>query len=570
MSAISTTADFLRPDYLEIDPHITANRKAFLRSVWNAVAPELELQYGVYNSTVAAPTAIFSQAIIDSIELWRKHTQIAQLIEDAADNGGIDYEYLELFLENYRIRRTAGEQSVGLVKLIYRTNTAHVISPMNTFTAKGITFTPTAVFNISPSERLSYAPRDQRLQALDDGTFSAVIEMRSDTVSVNANLTAGTVLVPEGGSIPGLLEATVLDTFVGGVLEDTLSTLVPQLVNGITSPVMTSRANISAQIRSLPEITVRDISVIGAGDIESVRDKHGLFAISQGGRGDIYVRTADILHTKTLTKTCELIEIIDSNTAKYRCFLSRDEAPAAYSVIAVNSEVSSRNLDIAYESRSIDLNGVQYAPDVINYTEGAFSAFQTILFDFIDNNMSRHGAVENFPDVAEYAVTYEFQPNITEIQDHCVNRSNVSVMGDLLVKAAIPCKTSISFSIAVQQGQTPPDRDAVVSMVVNTVNSTGFMNVLPSSIIIEAVQKMLPEGMFISNFSMVGSLLLPTMVDDEGAIIVLRRTAAAAKEELYFEVEPYATANTICFFADSNNVNVVFEPYKSVARLVNS
>ena len=94
------------------------------------------------------------------------------------------------------------------------------------------------------------------------------------------------------------------------------------------------------------------------------------------------------------------------------------------------------------------------------------------------------------------------------------------------------------------------------------------MNVLPSAILIEAVQKMLPDGMFVSDFAMLGDLLLPMLHQDQGAVTTLQRSAAAAKEELSFNLPPHATANTICFFTDATRVKVSVKPYRSVSRLV--
>ena len=572
MTAVQTISEFTRPDYLETDPRTTANRKAYLRSIWRLIAPELELQYGVYNSTVAAPAAIFSQAVIETLDLWRRHTQIAQLAADLSNNREVNYPYLEAFLENYRIKRTTGQRSVGLVRLIFRDNAMYNFSSHDVFTAKGINFTPTGVFGISPAGRVAYGQNEQVLQALDDGTYTATIELISEDISLAANLPAGTQLVSVNRPHSALLEAVVIESFVGGVQEDTLNTLLPQLIDGIASPVLTSRVNISAQIKALPDITVQDISMIGAGDIESVRDKHGLFAVSQGGRGDIYVRTAPALLTRTISKTCRLVRVMDADTAVYSCSLSRTDAPAAYQITDINSDVSANGLAVISDVRGVDLTGLRYAPDIINYVEGAFSSFQTITMEFVDDGMSRYRGVENFPETAEYKITYEYQPHIDTIQNYCGNRNNIAVMGDLLVKAAIPCKTSVSFSVGFQSGQTAPDVNSLIAPVINTISSTGFMNILPASVIIEAVQKLLPDGMFVSDFIMSGSLLLPVMVSEQreyGTVQALQQVSSAEKEELSFNVPPHATANTVCFFTDANSVHITLKPRQSVSRLSN-
>jgi len=555
---------FINSDYLGVNPSVVSARKAFLRNLWEAIAPELELQYGVYNSTVAAPTAIFSQAIIDSIDKWREHSQIQSLVENVRNDPEINTQYLDLFLANYRIRRLSGENSVGLVRLLFNANTMYSFGGMDTFLANGQTFHPTAIFTIYPAGQSAHASNSQPLQQLDNGLFSAVIELRSSQVDIAANLPVGTKLIPQGSQPSSLLEVEVIETFVGGIQEDTVEMLVPQLVNGITSPVLTSRANIGAWIKTVPNTVVKEASVIGAGDIESIRDKHGLFNLSQGGAGDIYVRTADSLLTKAIQVRGVLV---DEGTLTYRIELGRDDAPAAYSILGVYSQTSSTALEVTNETRGIDLTGINYAPDVINYREGAFTAFQTIVLEFVDHSIDP--TCGTIPEFGDYTIFYDYLPYIPELQDFVLQRDNIAVMGDLLVKAAIPCKTLIDFSIAIQQGQTLPELSAIKSAAVNAVANTGFMNVLPASIIIEAVQRLLPAGMFVSDFYMAGSLLLPIQDNQTYSVTNLKRTASSAKEELAFELPPHATVNTICFFTDTNSVNVTFKEYRSVARFTN-
>jgi len=553
MSEITTVQDFVRPDYMATDPEVTADRKSFLRSVWHAISPDLELQYGIYGSTVAGPAAIFSQAVIDSIDQWRRHTQIAQLIDDTSADP-VNYPYLEMFLENYRIVRKSGKKSIGLVRLLFKTDTSYSFAYNDTFTANGLIFRPTRVCNISPTGRIVYATNDQALKKLDDNTYEATIEMTSDVISPAANLTAGTPLVPANVLNRHLIGAVVVEQFVGGVEEDTLATLVPQMLNGITSTVMTSRSNIAAQLMTLPDTGLRNVSIVGAGDIESVRDKHGLFGISQGGRGDIYVRTVGPMMVREIVQTARRVP----GTNVFRCALSREAAPAAYEIKSVRRRDGGSSLEVVHESRSIDLTGSRYVPDVVNYQEGAFSAYQTILLDFVDEKAEG--------DTDEYSITYSFQPNIAPIQAFCANPRNVPVMGDLLVKAATPCEVTVSFSVVVQQGQTEPVRHALSSAAATVINQTGFMNVLPGSMVIEAIQRTLPHGMFVSDFMMVGDLLVPEIHEGNGLVRRMRKTAGAAKEELHFDVPPFATSNTICFFADQNQVHVDIKRYKSMAN----
>jgi hypothetical protein len=572
MADITTEADFTRLEYLNTNPEVVAQRKAYLRSLWHAVAPEIELQYGVINSIVSGPAAMFSQAVIDSLEICRRHTQIQALMEDTNANPEINSPHFDAFLDNYRVKRKTGNYSTGKVRLTFSDNSTYAFGPANTFTARGVDFHPTATYTYIPAGRGVYAQYTYELQRLDDGTYVAEIELQSTTISIDGNLPVGTKLYAVESYYGSLIDIEVIESFTGGIAEDTLSTLMPKLVEGITAPVLTSRANIAAQLKSIPEFNIQEVSVIGVGDQESIRDRHGLFNISQGGRGDIYVRTNGTLLNTTIKKDCKLARTINANTAIYHLYLTKDDMPAAYGITKIKHPEDVTSLKIISEQRSVDLTEEQFAPDIINYIEGAFSAYQTILIEFEDDNIKRYGE-DGPPKLASYDISYDYLPNIVDIQKYCSNRNNISVMGDILVKAAIPCKTTISFSVGTQPGQIELAKDTlkntIISAVVNTVSSTGFMNVLPSSIIIEAVQRLLPVGMFVSDFNMVGELVLPVIQQNEGSINILRSTSSSAKEELRFEILPYATVNTICFFTDAESVLVNFKACKSVSKLLN-
>jgi F420-dependent methylenetetrahydromethanopterin dehydrogenase len=120
------------------------------------------------------------------------------------------------------------------------------------------------------------------------------------------------------------------------------------------------------------------------------------------------------------------------------------------------------------------------------------------------------------------------------------------------------CYPTVSFVVCAQPSQTVPDESAIQSTVVNTIHAAGFTNNLAASVIIRAVQDLLPTDAYIEDFVMTGSLLLPS-----GETVT-----KTSVENLEFYEPPYATAKTISFFCDLNSVFTTTKTVTTAARFL--
>jgi hypothetical protein len=166
---------FTAPDYLSVSPEVLSARKLLLREIWHQTAPDVDLRYGVLNSLVAAPAAIFSQAVIEALDKWRSRTQISAL----ADNAGTDEldEFLEMFLKNYRVVRRQPGNSSGTLRLLFSNDSIYAFGPSDVFNYNGYAYRPTRNFTFSPTTRQAYAVNEQNLTDNHNGTFSGIIEV---------------------------------------------------------------------------------------------------------------------------------------------------------------------------------------------------------------------------------------------------------------------------------------------------------------------------------------------------------------------------------------------------------
>jgi hypothetical protein len=121
--------------------------------------------------------------------------------------------------------------------------------------------------------------------------------------------------------------------------------------------------------------------------------------------------------------------------------------------------------------------------------------------DVIDNNSDR-----------EFLIRNGLDPNLTsELNDFLTTRDNRPRGTDILVKAAVPCFTKISFQIRSETNDTftAATIAEIKQAVVDAVAAVGFSGQLHASIIDSAVHKYLSGRQAVSKIDMFGRIRRP-------------------------------------------------------------
>jgi hypothetical protein len=532
---------FTRLDYFNVDPNAASERKDFLTEQWAEYYKDIDVHYGIYNSTVAAPAAIFSQAAIESINKWRGYTQLTQLLQ-AVENGEDD-TYLTEFLANYGVTRRSGDYATGVVRLTFSRDAMYSVGPSDNYTARNILFHPSNAYSILPSNRTAYTGTELVLRGRTDNTYFVDVPFVADSTGLDANLAAGVELLSEQG-IGGLLSAIVVQSFSGGEDQETAQELVNKIINGISSPVLSTRASMTSLLTKQTAFQpVYDNAVIGAGDVEMTRDKHSVFPLSLGGKCDWYVKTSKTIQTKTISVKAQLIRPIDERSAVWRMRITGQQAAGVYQVKEISHRQFGDNLEITSVERDFTLNDLSYKPDIFKAEEAAYSAYQQYVVEFVDPSMDRYGEV--IPNEEEYSATVSYVPGIYELQEWASDPNNRSIYGDIVVKAVLPAIVSVGFNAVYKKGQDTVDPYVLQATVSATVKSVGITNGLAASVLYDSLQEKLPTGAHIENMIMKAELYLPDRV-----------VTAVSREFLNLYYPPYGTEHTITFYCEPEDVAV--------------
>jgi hypothetical protein len=296
------------------------------------------------------------------------------------------------------------------------------------------------------------------------------------------------------------------------------------------------------------------VAVIGAGDPEMTRDSHSLFPVKAGGRADLYLRS-DLTYGVVSVPVTATLQSKVGAVGTWQFALGASAAPGFYEVRKVlfpGEAASDPGFLVSLDQRGVDMTGSGWHPDIPIPpgggvpVEGVYSAYQTGTFQFQDTVTDASSLTPGVSTKA-YAAVVTAMPNIGTAQVFWNSSAHRPRMGDILVKAPIPCFVSVAFSAHVPVGTTV-DTGALVAAVSTAINKTGFPGSLSASLIGQAVHNANPAITYISNFALSGRLRFP-----DGTINLLVSDVLLTIPSVPAKM---TTGNTVAFLTDPSQITI--------------
>lgn len=505
--------------------------------------PSLDLRRGVFHDTVAYFQAILEAAIRTNLDRYlsaRSLLQISQQPELADD------EVVDHVLSNWGVTRRAGTPSEGLITVELSSPRIVSIPAGSLFQANGFSYQTQQTYVSRISAESVVGDGDRLIRALSNGNFAFTVPVQSTETGPNTRLKSGELVTPVL-TIPGYVTSYATSSFSVSTDTQTNRELVASLQTGIAVRTMSNRVTMQSLIRNNPQFeTVVRQSIIGYGDSEMTRDQHSIFPISSGGRVDWYIRTSPRLSYRTLPVTATLLSktTVDS---QWQFSIPRDSFPGFYEIERVygtSDSALNSGFEVLSQARGYDLTGPGFVPDIVNLAESAYSAYQTAIVVFRDDQTPTSSLTVG--QTREYLCDLSGLPLISEIQQFVNDRDTRSYAADALVKSPVPCFVSISFSVNQTAGSPEPPLDSARAAVVDFINSVPFTGRLDASLLIDVLHNVLGTGISITNFHMVGRIRKPN-----GSMLYLQ-----SKETLLVPHLPkeFVTGRTVQFFAEESDI----------------
>jgi hypothetical protein len=532
----------------ELSAESVQQSEAFLIQFLQDQYPSMDLTEGrVLRNLLIRPAAIFHALNQTNIDQLR---QSMSLMAIEANPTIATESTVDAVLSNYRVTRDQGAKATGKLVIVIRELVATTINADSVFIADGLSFTNPISFVGVTSQSVITDDTNRLITKRTDGYYCFVIDVEAADVGPQYEVRRNTRFTSVN-TIPNLIDVYALDNFSGGRSQESNQDLIQRFQLGISPKVFSGRTQIEALMRETA-VGLKQLSIIGFSDPEMQRDRHNLFAISTGGKADIYAQTAANPVETILTKQAVLV---DAENSIWQISLGRDDAPGFYKVISIlpeNSSLADSSYEILSEVRGLDLtpDGSYFTPEVFSLIEGAYSRYQTAVIRFVDTRPIGDGTSSSSSSssgpvtvLRNYSVHMLAMPNMKELQDLSNTRSVRSPQADYLVRAPIPIFCTIDMTINYVFDSDIPDINTVKQALADRVANLGFdMGQLPASIVFEAVQgAVAPRGtLTISPLDMLGIMRKPT-----GELVQLRSSNALIVPDL---PEEEITSRTTLFY----------------------
>jgi hypothetical protein len=470
--------------------------------------PEVELTRGVFHDLVLYFNSVLNATVRANIDRVLQSKSLLKITQNPTLS---EPELVDEVLSNFNISRGDGVRASGEATVVFLQPTTTIIPASLRLSAEGLLFYPAEEFTAIPPGTAVTSAADRQMVPVGDGTYAVNITVVAVASGAGSNIKRGAKLVPDF-SLNNALEIYATTDFVNGAEPPTNAEYIARLPDALAAKTIGGRASYAATIRKQPGFEkIKHVSVVGLGEPEQKRDQHSLFPISGGGRVDVYLQTYARYQTKD--STLQAVYIGESETeigTIWQIKIDKNVAPGFYEItrVAGIKDRGATGYQILLQTRGYNFEDEDFVPDIIGREEGAYSRYQTAVIRFLDPNTSAAGLTP-LQSKAYYSVTTALMPLVGQVQDYISSRDIRSRAADVLVRAAVPCFTKISFTIRKDASSVSPDLSAIKTALVEAIAEVGFSGQLHASVISGVVHKFLTGKQAVGAIDMFGRILRP-------------------------------------------------------------
>jgi hypothetical protein len=481
---MATTSDL---SFSDIDPDLIEQAEEYLVNFLQEQFPSRDFSDGrvlrelVVN--VAADLHAINREDIDNLLKSFSPLVIAQ------DPTAADPDIVDAVYANYGVTRYDGNKAYGNVAIIISDLITTAVPDTTIFASNGLTYTVEQAYIGVTTADAVLTTAERLIEQRPDGTYVFTVPVVASDVGEAYRAKRGARFTASP-AVAGTIDIEAASDFEGGTDSETNAELVERTQQGIAPKVFSGRAQVAALFQDqYPQLV--NMSQVGLGDSEMLRDRDNIFELSTGGKADLYVQTADVPEEIAVVKECTYL-----GSNQWQATIGRDDAPGFYLVNAVvqhSMTAFEGSLAIVSEARGLDLTAeTDWVHSLEGMVQGAYSRYQTAVVKFTDPETPAATVVGAKEDYDFYVLRL---PSIKTLHDLTIERSRRPQNGDYLVRAAVPAFAYVSLEIQYRSVSTPPNEDSIKQAIASKINALGFtIGRLPLALVVDAAQGALESG----------------------------------------------------------------------------
>lgn len=397
-------------------------------------------------------------AVVARNDVQVDQAYLFQQLKSIADGTvAVTDEALDNLMANYFLERQEAEVATGDIVFVVRDLRVYSFPTGYTLISNNQQFLTTATYNVYPplTPNIDFTvPTNIAIEEVYDVATGYSYRFRfpisSAVATPDAVLVSGDVLVPTQ-SFSGLGSVKAATNFQGGTLAETNTEFATRGLQGLLAETVGGQDNVDKLVRQA--VPNADASTIGVNSPLMTRDRNNVFNISVGGKIDIYAKSGAVGRQAYVVDAV----VVDSVLRIARITLSRSQSAGVYrqSVIPVSTStppvVIAGSLTIQSVANLPWVNTSGFNPQMPTQIERAFSANQLIEITIVDTRqvtgpsyvvpMAFNGEVIT----GAYEAQTVYQPGVLDISEFLSSDAVRPGGLDLLVKAAVPCITSVGI-----------------------------------------------------------------------------------------------------------------------------
>jgi hypothetical protein len=523
-----------------------ADKLMFLQDWLADAVPGLDVQDPVLNSVVLVPWINRLIAEENRITVLEQFGRLSyRQLESLSDQDAQTVRSLMVQLLGLSVQDAS--RSIGTIRLVVNSTDTLIVPIGTVFRYGDVKFQ-----NPEPLiARLAGSSQDnsKSFSTLGSGYWYVDLSVLAQEPGQLGNLAAGTKMLTDLVA-PSLVDQFAATSFVGGSDPNSLDDMIRQVYDDTFAQTVGTRDQLVALIGSGRLLGgIRQIGVVGIGDVEHRRGQHPFLPVQRAGLVDIYLAATyyPVSYTFELDGTV-LLHGPDGNKQNLVMLDVQSElAPGFLRVTELRDSQTGQLYDLVDETRSYQQTpkpDIQLPTGMTDLLAG-FSAFQTArLYGKPQDGNLVVGEQKRL------RVTVQRLAGLDILQDRLQSRQVRSLAGDLLVKAACPIFLSVTLQLQSQYSTQVPDVDKIKQAVVDLVSRRPMRAEIRVSDLASAISRYLPEDVSIREAYLEGDLILPT-----GKLERLYGVDVIQCPDRPFEL---VTARTSAFYCSIDNVTITF------------
>lgn len=448
-----------------------------IRALLQETQPSLDLSVGgpVDSIIVEGNVDISAQSSVDlaSAILQNQLKAIADGTVTPTD------EEVDDLMAGYYLTRNVGTAAYGTIEFIVQRDEAIVLPAGYKLTVNGVVYKTLITYNVYPTAvvvDLSNPSNRQLYVAYDTETgflYRFRIDVTADEVGPDGVLVAGTRLTPVQ-SFSGLGYVQAITNFSGGTTAETNAAFASRALDGLTANIVAGQVNVDKLVTGAYPLAMA--SLVGFDSALMVRNRNNVFALPTSGKLDIYTKSG-ILATDSLRVTATVTDFANrlisvTLPAPYSYGVYKTDVVAALTggpVTVVSGGVEVQSSATAASTRT-DFN-----PSGMDAVDRAFSANATITLVVKDDRQDGSGYIvpmtSNGQVISDiYSIVYTYMPGVAAIADALYAADTRPPGMDILVKAAVPCVTTLNITAYRQPGVNGNTLETIENSISASIN----------------------------------------------------------------------------------------------------